>query len=417
MTDNDTDTSRRPTRREYVQYGGALLGAGLLAGCASGDERTSTEPDGAARTEAPPETADDPATAESPDTDTETDTEPADSEDPYTVEMAPVGAVEFPAVPETWASYFPGYADMGVALGQADGLSAVGFKSRFHTQYYDELDGVSVDKGELTQLYDEGIDKELYYELDNDVHLTDPQWLLNNSFFGLDRGDVEEVTESVAPFVGNTIFRRTDPWHDYRYYDMYGAFRKVAEVFGREEQFVAFKSFHDEYLARVQAKLPSADQRPAGLLCFAASAEPEAFSPYRLTDKGTNKKQFHDLGVSDALSGTGIDGLSTDDRGQIDYETLLEVDPETLFVRGHEQKSREEFENTVLAFMRDHSLASELTAVENGAVYRGGPIYQGPVQNLFLTERFATLLYPDRFSGDLFDRDEVADIITGGARV
>jgi len=217
----------------------------------------------------------------------------------------------------------------------------------------------------------------------------------------------------VAPFLGNTVFRRTDPWHDYRYYTMYEAFEKVAQVFQREEQYAAFASFHDEFLARVQAKLPPADQRPAGLLCFAASAEPEKFSPYRLTDKGTNKKHFHDLGVSDALAGTGIEGLSTDDRGQIDYETLLAVDPEVLFVRGHEGKSREEFEDTVLAFMKDHGVASALTAVENGAVYRGGPIYQGPIQNLFLTERFATLLYPDTYQGELFDRGRVADIVNG----
>jgi len=26
------------------------------------------------------------------------------------------------------------------------------------------------------------------------------------------------MTGQVAPFLGNTVFRRTDPWHDYRYY-------------------------------------------------------------------------------------------------------------------------------------------------------------------------------------------------------
>jgi len=164
----------------------------------------------------------------------------------------------------------------------------------------------------------------------------------------------------------------------------------------------------------VQSKLPPADDRPSGLLCFAGSAEPETFSPYRLTGKGTNRKHFHDLGVSDTLSGTGIEGLSTDDRGRIDYETMLEVDPEVLFVRGHEDESREEFVDTVLAFMKEHGVASALTAVENDAVYRGGPIYQGPIQNPFLTERFATLLFPDAYDDDeLFDRDRVAEIVNG----
>ncbi|WP_276270861.1 ABC transporter substrate-binding protein [Haloarcula litorea] len=378
------DESGDRTRRSYLKYGGGLLASGLLAGCSegAGDEGEATERTGTGSKS-------------------------------YTVSMAPVGDVTFESVPERWESYFPGYADMGVALGQADGLTAVGVKSRYHTEYYEELDGVSVDEDSVTELYDEGIDRELYFELDNDVHLTDPQWLLQNSFFGLEEADVESITDTVGPFVGNTVFRRTDPWHDYRYYDMYGAFRKVAQVFGREEQYAAFESFHDDFLARVQADLPAADDRPAGLLCFAGSAEPEKFSPYRITDKGTNKKQFHDLGVSDALAGTGIEGLSTDDRGRIDYETMLEVDPPALFVRGHEDKSREEFVDTVLSYMTEHSVASELTAVENDDVYRGGPIYQGPIQNLFLTERFATLLYPDTYSGELFDRGRLSAIVTG----
>jgi iron complex transport system substrate-binding protein len=415
MVERTGDDGAAPTRRDYLTYGGALVGGGLLAGCASdgdaGGDATDTEGQSAAETE-PADPADTPTATPEPTEPPETAT--ATAADPtYTVEMAPVGEVTFESVPETWESYFPGYADMGVALGQADGLTAVGFKSRYHTGYYDELDGVAVDKSAVTQLYDDGIDAELYFELDNDVHLTDPQWLLKNSFFGLDESDLAEVRDSVGPFVGNTVFRRTDPWHDYRYYSMYEAFEKVAAVFGEQERYAAFASLHDDFRARIQADLPSADERPAGLLCFAASNEPEAFSPYRLTDKGTNKKHFHDLGVADALAGTGIEGLSTDDRGQIDYETLLEVDPETLFVRGHEGKSRAEFEDTVLAYMRDHGVASGLTAVENGDVYRGGPIYQGPVQNLFITERFATLLYPDTFGGDLFDRQRVSDIVNG----
>lgn len=377
------------TRRRYFTAGAGVVGVGLLAGCTGGSTSADSE------------------NATGDDGSTEADTS-------YTVTMAPAGEVEFDSVPETWESYFPGYADMGVALGEADGLTAVGLKSRFYTSYYDELDGVSVDKSSITQIYNDGIDKELYYELDNDVHITDPQWLLNNSFFGLDESDVEELTDSVAPFIGNTIFRQTDDWHDYEYLTMYEAFGKVAEIFQKEDQYAAFKSFHDEYLSRVQDRLPPADQQPDGLLCFAASDEPGKFSPYRLSDQGTNKKHFHDLGVGDALSETGIDGLSTDDRGKIDYETLLEVDPEILFVRGHEAKSREEFLDTVVAFMKDHSVASDLTAVQNDAVYRGGPIYQGPIQNLFVTERFATLLYPEAYSEDeLFDRQRVADIING----
>jgi iron complex transport system substrate-binding protein len=400
----DSDDGR--TRRDYLRYSSTLLTAGVLAGCTGGAESATTGTDTDSSTG--------PTSTTTPVTTTRATESTGDSVESYTVEMDPVGTVEFDAVPETWESYFPGYADMGVALGQADGLTAVGFKSRYLTDYYDELDGVAVDLTGVTQLYDEGIDKELYYELDNDVHLTDPRWLTENSFFGLEESDVEELTETVAPFIGNTVFRRTDAWHTYPYYTMYEAFEKVAQVFQEQERYAAFASLHDAFLDRVQTALPAEAERPAGLLCFAASDEPETFSPYRLADQGTNKKQFHDLGVTDALAGTGIEGLSTDDRGQIDYETMLEVDPETLFVRGHETKSRKEFLDTVVAFMRDHSVASELTAVTNDAVYRGGPIYQGPIQNLFITERFATLLYPEAYTSDeLFGREEVASIVTG----
>jgi iron complex transport system substrate-binding protein len=114
--------------------------------------------------------------------------------------MEPVGEVTFDDTPSVWESYFPGYADIGVALGRADGLTAVGFMSRYHTTYYDELDGVSVDKSDLTELIgDNGIDNETYYELDNDVHLTDPEWLTNNDAFALEGADVDEIEENVGP--------------------------------------------------------------------------------------------------------------------------------------------------------------------------------------------------------------------------
>jgi iron complex transport system substrate-binding protein len=89
-----------------------------------------------------------------------------------------------------------------------------------------------------------------------------------------------------------------------------------------------------------------------------------------------------------------------------------------ILVRGHERKSATEFRETVLQFMRDHTVGSQLTAVQNGRVYRGGSLRQGPIHNLFLTERAAKQLYPDTFGEvtsdtELFDRQRVADIVTG----
>jgi len=399
------------TRRQFLLTSGAVGTGALLAGCASdggdGNATGTTDPteDGSGTaTDAPTTGAD---TTEEPTEESTTETEAG-----YSVSMEPVGTVEFEAVPETVSVYFPGYADMAVALGHGDAVTSVGLKSRYHTTAYDDLSGVDIDKSSLTNLVQEGIDKEVFYELDADLHLVDPNWLLNN-FDGWAQADVDEVRENVAPFLGNVIFRRTDPWHEYPYYTMYEAFEKVAQVYQETERYEAFSSFHDDVLSTVESNLPAEGERPNALLTFASGDQPEAFYPYRVSDQGTNKKQFRDLGIGDALEGTGVSGLSTSERGQIDYETMAEVDPESILIRGHETKTEQEFQDTVVAFMEEHPVASDLTAVQNDMVFRGGPIYEGPIQNLFLTERFANAYYPDSFSGELFDRDELASIITG----
>lgn len=98
-------------------------------------------------------------------------------------------------------------------------------------------------------------------------------------------------------------------------------------------------------------------------------------------------------------------------RGAVDFETLLEVDPEVLLVRGQEAKTREEFQNTVVSFMENHEVAGELTAVQNGDVYRAGALYQGPITNLVVTDRLARTLYDA--DERLFDAQRVADIANG----
>jgi iron complex transport system substrate-binding protein len=222
----------------------------------------------------------------------------------------------------------------------------------------------------------------------------------------------------VGPFLGNVIFRRSDSWHDYRYYTLYQAFEKMAALFGARDRFEALKSLHDEFIAGLQSRLPPAAERPTVLLTFEGTDEPETFSPYRLNDQGTSKKQWNDLGVADALAGTGIENLSTENRSELDYENLITIDPDVLLIRGHESKSAAEFRDVVLGYMEEHPVASELTAVRNRRVYRGGYLRQGPIHNLFLTERAAKQLYPDTFGGvssaeRLFDRQRVADVING----
>ncbi len=330
----------------------------------------------------------------------------------YSVSMAPVGEVQFDAPPESVAHYFPDYADMAVALGKASTINSIGMPSRYHTTHYDALEGVSVDTESVTKLIGEsGIPKEIFFELDSDLHMIDPQWLISNDAFKLESSDIEDITERIAPFLGNAIFRRTDKWHDYEYYTLYDAFEKVASVYQESERFEQLKTFHDDYVGEIESQLP--EERPNALLCWQGEDKPESFSPYRLGGEGTNKKAFHDIGLTDALEGSDVEGLSESSRGTIDYETLAQVDPDSILVRGHEAKTQEEFQNTVVAFMKEHPVASKLTAVQDDTVFRGGPIYPGPLHHLFLVERYATSYYPDTFSGELFDRSELASIITG----
>ncbi|GAB7120156.1 ABC transporter substrate-binding protein [Natrinema pallidum] len=379
----DETTHDVPTRRDTLKYGTTLAAGVALAGCSElADQSKQGETSGNAS---------------------------------YSVSMEPMGSVTFETVPERWVAYDGGYADMAVALGQADGLAGLGGANRYYTYVYDELPGVTVDR-DILESYPEVRTKEEFYELDSDVHLYDPQMLIN--WFGWDDADIDEITSMVAPFVGNLIFRRSDEWHDYRYYTLYEAFEKVAAVFQQRDRYEAFRELHTAFIASVQERLPPADDRPSVFLTFEGAEEPEAFSPYRLDDEGTSKKQWRDLGIHDALAGTGTENLSTTNRGKLDYENLLEIDPDVILIRGHERKSATDFRDTVLDYMQRHPVGSELTAVQNGRVYRGGYLNQGPIHNLFLTERAAKQLFPEEFgdvTGDehLFDRQEVANIING----
>ncbi|AFO57002.1 ABC transporter substrate-binding protein [Natrinema sp. J7-2] len=388
MTDESTNTTAVPTRRDALKYGGTLVAGVSLAGCS----------DLVGQREQPARST--------------------TTNGSHSVTMEPMGEVTFKSVPTKWVPYGGDYADMGVALGQADGLTGIGQASEYYTEIYDELPGVSVDRERIAtnDLVEAGMDKELFYEMDNDVHVIDTGMLRN--WFDWERSDIDELSDAVGPFVGNMIFRQSDSWHEYRYYTLYQAFEKMATLFQERERFEALKRLHDEFIADIRSRIPPADERPNVLLTYEGTDEPETFSPYRLNDGGTSKKQWTDLGVADALTGTGIENLSTENRSELDYETLLEIDPDVLLVRGHEQKSASAFRETVLEYMRDHPIATELTAVRNGRVYRGGYLRQGPIHNLFLTERGAKQLYPETFgdvtsNNDLFDRQAVADIVTG----
>nr|WP_267161313.1 ABC transporter substrate-binding protein [Halovenus salina] len=172
-------------------------------------------------------------------------------------------------------------------------------------------------------------------------------------------------------------------------------------------------ALHDTFLRRIQERLPPESERPAIALLSPASVEPETFYPSRLGDT-TAYKHWHDLGVSDALENSYIQSF-TSDRGEIDYEPLLEIDPEVLMFYTDKHWSRSDFRDQYLAFLQNHNTASQLTAVQNGNVYPAGGMPQGPIINFSKTERAAKQLFPEEFDKNeqLYDRQKIADIRAG----
>jgi len=399
-------------RRSFMRSGAALTTIGL-AGCTGEDSpETSTggRGDGTSGTPTDTPTATNTATPTASETETVTETATATaSETPYSVSMEPVGEVTFESVPETWVANNGSWADMGVALG-LEPPEGVWLPSRYHTQYYDEIPGVSVEREEIAKLWgDSGVGKEQFYEFEADVHVIDPNFLINRSK-SWEQGDIDEISEGVAPFFGNSIFSGGYEWHDeYEYYSLYEAFEKLAQAFRRTERYAAFESLHEEFQSNVADVVPSEGERPSVAIFWAGGNEPEEFSPY-LIHEGTSFKQWRDLEVRDALANTDVKDFHSS-RARVGFETLLEIDPQIVLFRGHENQTREEFQSTVVAYMEDHDVASGLAAVQNGDVYRGGPLYQGPITNLVVTERATKQVYD--VEETLFDRERVSDIVHG----
>lgn len=385
-------------RRRFLTAGVATVGA-ALAGCTGGSDSEGSNNTTAGE-----------ATSETTTGGTTAGTAKSTGGGAYSVSMAPMGEVTFEQVPKKWIAGTGDWADMGVALG-LDAPGALWLPERFNSYHYEELPGVSVDKSKITALYSDGVDKEVFYELGSDVHVFDPNFLANR-FNGWEQSDIDELRENVAPYFGNTIFSREYPWHNYRYYSLYDAFGKLAKVFQREERHRKLKSVHDELVSDVQSQLPPQSERPSVAVVYPQPVdEPESFLPYPL-GKGTTFAHMNTLKLKGAF-GNDVNSF-TNDRGEVDYETLLEIDPDALLLQGHETKSAKKFQNTVVSYLKNQEVASQLTAVKNGDVYRAGGLYQGPLINLFLIERLGRDLYPDSLgSKPMFNRDRVASIVTG----
>ncbi|WP_276270865.1 ABC transporter substrate-binding protein [Haloarcula litorea] len=408
---NGTRDGDAPTHRDYLKYGGALLGTGFAAGCSGGDAASEG---GATSTDAP-------ATADGGGDGSTTETGSS-----YTASIVPAGEVTFEAVPESWLVYNGAWADMAFALGQRDGFLTAG--NMIPGFFFDPFDLDVPAADELTPLAEwdgGGWSKEVFYELDPDVILMDPNYMHGtgwDSDWG--EGDTEEIRRRVAPFFGNNCRRRRE-FHDYKLYSLYGAFEKLSHAFQERERYEAFAALHDEVQSEIASRTP--DERPTiGLINGGSNPAKGTFYPLHTQDEGYEMKPYRDLNVASAFP-ESMEG------GTIDYEQLLAVDPEIIVVHwgigttgDTDSFSAEAFREQYVRPMEEDSVGQQLTAVEEGRVYPGQYGEQGPIVNLLQTEMVAQQLYPEEFGAfdpqsfpevpaekQLFDRQRVADIVAG----
>ena len=428
MSDDDTNSSETPTRsdsreqtragsprgsersertrREYVKYGGAIIAGGLLAGCSSqsdsGSEPTATDAD-----------------------ETDADERATATDAPYEVCMKPNGCHTLEAVPEKFVVYHQGPVDMMISLGQFDGLVASGFPSTFPTRYFDQIPDVSVDMEDVTALNEDGTpDKELFYELDVDVHLIGHHPAME--YFEFEESDLAELEENVAPFHGSWM-RRPDYTDGHPYYGLYEGLDEYAEVFKAQNRGEAFRSLHDQLVADLTAELPPVEERPT-VAYLNTNYWDDGKTVYVRdpTVPGYQTKPLRDL---EFPSHDPFAGQYPADGNFIkgDYELLLDVDPEVIVyhagmnVRRDPEKS---FRDDILDPLREDPGAGEVTAIAEGRVYPFHEFEQGPVMNLFNVELLAKAVYPETFGEptgmeappegeQLFDRQRVADVING----
>jgi len=420
----EQDADRSPaTRRDAIRYCGGVAGAGLLAGCAGNEPAGGSASTGSG----------DGGGSEGDDQGGDSTSEDAGAGS-HTAVMAPAGEVAFDAVPEDVMVYSLLYADLAVALGRGDAVNSLGFDAdaggNTLDAYYARLDGVAFDREGLTQLNSGSgggisVDRELLYELDSDLHLADP--CLFASFDGWSADDVAEVRDNVAPWFGNVYSRRhsqpPEPCRDeYEYYALPEIGERVAAAFREAERFAALNAVREDLIEAIRSDLPPAEERPtvAALIYMDGT-----YYPSRTDGPGFANAHVRPFDVPDAFAADEVTYETA-----YDHERLLEVDPDVIL---HQYGIASYYDvGAVREELSDHPVAGRLSAIETDRFYPSGTPVQGPIMNLFQLEMTAKQLFPERFGewpgyehGDdyptippaerLFDREEVAAIVSGGA--
>lgn len=400
-----------PTRRAFAKYGSTVALGGLLAGCVGGGDADPESPDGGA---ADSDSSDGGESAES-----ETDADDGS----YTASISPMGEVAFESPPETVFTRLTHHAGMAFALGRGNDVTALhapDYYDGLWNQFVERLPGVSLDWSGRYSSWQP--DKEKLYGLDSDVHLADPAWITRQDAW--DRADVDEIAENVSPWFGNSLSDRhqepTGEWADgYQYYGLWEQFEIVAEAFRERERYEALAGVRDDLLSTIEGGLPPEEERPTAIMI--AAADIESIYAYTLSNPGFLTSHTRPLGPRDAFEG------SVDSGTVVDFETMLEADPDVILYLGGMEPGTDMAGRR--AAFEDDPVGSEVTAVQNDRIHPQGARYQGPVLNLFQLEMTAKQLYPETFGewpryeegpypeipdGErLFDRQRVADVING----
>ncbi|ELY89006.1 putative iron transport protein [Natrinema altunense JCM 12890] len=343
-----------------------------------------------------------------------------------------MGEVTFEEVPQNVFTILGHHADMLLALGRGDDINAMHapeYHQSLYRKFLQRLDGVSVDWEGLYSSWPPTEEK--LYELDSDVHIADPAKVATAT--GWDDSDISKIDENVGPWFGNTLSgtHREPPsgWADeYEYYTLWDIFAKIAQVFQETERYEALAAVHESMLETIESNRPPESDRPSAALVTFASDEKKAWG-YKMNYPGYYAAHTRPMGVTDALADVTGDGYGEDGRNiTLDYELLLEADPDVLLVLGPMTTYHDL--DDIRTELEEGAATSDLTAVDEGTVYAQGARRQGPILNLFQMEMTAKQLYPDQFGewpgyvdGEpypeipederLFDRQRIAAIING----